>query len=90
VDAGGRLVVRTPRRVEVHDAEGFLAGRTPLAIVFGVVAVPFLPVVLGVIGLVPAIVARTVRHEGLSTVAIVVSAVGLVAGVILGAIAVSM
>jgi thiol:disulfide interchange protein len=57
-----------------------------VAIVLGVVALIFLPIVFGVVGLVLAIVAKTVRHERLSTVAIVVSAVGLVGGMILGAL----
>ncbi|WP_228974809.1 hypothetical protein [Streptomyces sp. DH12] len=57
-----------------------------VAIVLGVVALIFLPIVFGVVGLVLAIVAKTVRHERLSTVAIVVSALGLVGGMILGAL----
>lgn len=59
-----------------------------VAIVLGVVALIFLPIVFGVIGLVLAIIAKAVRHERLSTVAIVVSAVGLVGGMILGALVV--
>ncbi|MDT9681105.1 hypothetical protein RND61_03295 [Streptomyces sp. TRM76323] len=59
-----------------------------VAIVLGVVALIFLPIVFGVIGLVLAIIAKAVRHERLATVAIVVSAVGLVGGMILGALVV--
>lgn len=57
-----------------------------VAMVLGVVALIFLPIVFGVIGLVLAIVAKTVRHERLAVPAIVVSAVGLVGGMILGAV----
>ncbi|MER6116393.1 hypothetical protein E6R60_14525 [Streptomyces sp. A0642] len=57
-----------------------------IAMVFGVVSLIFLPIVFGVVGLVLAIVAKTVRHERLAVAAIVVSAVGLVGGMILGAI----
>ncbi|MFF8382170.1 hypothetical protein [Streptomyces kanasensis] len=60
-----------------------------IAIVLGAVALIFLPIVFGVIGLVLAIIAKAVRHERLSTVALVVSAVGLVGGMILGALVVS-
>ncbi|MFJ3582973.1 hypothetical protein ACIPPS_12205 [Streptomyces sp. NPDC090127] len=57
-----------------------------VAIVLGVIALLFLPIVFGVVGVVLGIVAKTVRHERLATVAIVVSAVGLVGGMILGAL----
>ncbi|MFD8685960.1 hypothetical protein [Streptomyces sp. NPDC059651] len=57
-----------------------------IAMVLGVVSLVFLPIVFGVVGLVLAIVAKTVRHERLAVPAIVVSAVGLVGGMILGAI----
>ncbi|WCD90958.1 hypothetical protein KPP03845_107387 [Streptomyces xanthophaeus] len=57
-----------------------------VAIVLGVIALFFLPIVFGVVGVVLGIVAKTVRHERLATVAIVVSAVGLVGGMILGAL----
>ncbi|GGQ01577.1 hypothetical protein [Streptomyces roseolilacinus] len=57
-----------------------------IAIVLGVVALVFLPIVFGAIGLVLAIIAKTVRHERLATVALVVSAAGLVGGMILGAV----
>ncbi|KUH39829.1 MULTISPECIES: hypothetical protein [Streptomyces] len=60
-----------------------------VAIVLGAVALIFLPIVFGVIGLVLAIIAKVVRHERLATVALVVSAVGLVGGMILGALVVS-
>ncbi|ROQ59591.1 DDE superfamily endonuclease [Streptomyces sp. 840.1] len=56
-----------------------------IAIVLGVISLLFLPIVFGVVGLVLAIVAKTVRHERLAVIAIVVSAVGLVGGMILGA-----
>ncbi len=56
------------------------------AIVLGVIALIFLPIVFGVVGLVLAIVAKTVRHERLATIAIVVSAVGLIGGMVLGAV----
>ncbi|MFJ8692773.1 hypothetical protein [Streptomyces roseolilacinus] len=57
-----------------------------IAIVLGAVALIFLPIVFGAIGLVLAIIAKTVRHERLATVALVVSAAGLVGGMILGAV----
>ncbi|MEU2181891.1 hypothetical protein [Streptomyces thermolilacinus] len=60
-----------------------------IAIVLGVVALLFLPIVFGAIGLVLAIIAMTVRRERLATVALVVSAVGLVGGMILGALVAS-
>ncbi|MFB8026583.1 hypothetical protein ACFQ6U_21130 [Streptomyces sp. NPDC056465] len=55
-----------------------------VAMVLGVISLIFLPIVFGVVGLVLAIVAKTVRHERLAVPAIVVSAVGLVGGMILG------
>lgn len=61
-------------------------GLSIAAIVLGVIALIFLPIVFGVVGLVLAIVAKTVRRERLSTVAIVVSAVGLIGGMLLGAL----
>jgi len=57
-----------------------------IAIVLGVIGFIFLPIVFALAGLVLAIVAKTVRHERLSTVAIVVSAIGLVGGMVLGAV----
>ncbi|MFJ4340620.1 hypothetical protein [Streptomyces sp. NPDC088915] len=60
-----------------------------IAIVLGVVAIIFFPIVFGVIGLVLAVIAKFVRHERLSTVALVVSAAGLVLGMILGAVVAS-
>lgn len=57
-----------------------------VAMVLGVISLIFLPIVFGVIGLVLAIIAKTVRHERLAVPAIVVSAVGLVGGLILGAV----
>lgn len=56
-----------------------------IAIVLGVISLLFLPIFFGVAGLILAIVAKTVRHERLAVIAIVVSAVGLVGGMILGA-----
>ncbi|MFF6904774.1 hypothetical protein ACFY9Q_02385 [Streptomyces sp. NPDC012389] len=57
-----------------------------IAIVLGVIGFIVLPIVFALAGLVMAIIAKTVRHERLATVAIVVSAVGLVGGMVLGAI----
>ncbi|MER7623059.1 hypothetical protein [Streptomyces sp. NPDC126503] len=57
-----------------------------VAMVLGVIAVLFLPIVFGVVGVVLAIVAKTVRHERLAVPALVVAAVGLVGGMILGAV----
>ncbi|MEU2549586.1 hypothetical protein ABZ618_29855 [Streptomyces roseolus] len=57
-----------------------------IAMVLGVIALLFLPIVFGVIGVVLAIVAKTVRHERLSVPAIVVAAVGLIGGMVLGAL----
>ncbi|MFI0990404.1 hypothetical protein [Streptomyces exfoliatus] len=54
------------------------------AIVMGVVALLFLPIVFGVIGLALAVIAKAVRKERLAVPAIVVAAVGLVGGMILG------
>ncbi|MFI9119807.1 hypothetical protein ACIGW0_10500 [Streptomyces bikiniensis] len=60
-----------------------------IAIVLGVVSIVFFPIVFGVIGLVLAVIAKFVRHERLSGVALVVSAAGLVLGMILGAVVAS-
>ncbi|MGW0858151.1 hypothetical protein [Streptomyces sp. NPDC002690] len=57
-----------------------------IAMVLGVIALLFIPIVFGVIAVVLAIIAKTVRHERFATIAIVVSAIGLVGGMILGAI----
>lgn len=61
-----------------------------VAIVLGVIGLIFLPIVFALGGLIMAIIAKTVRHERLATVAIVVSAVGLVGGMVVGAIFASM
>ncbi|MEW2068045.1 hypothetical protein [Streptomyces sp. NPDC007346] len=61
-----------------------------IAMVLGVIGFIFLPIVFALVGLVLAIVAKTVRHERLSTVAIVVSAIGLVGGMVLGAVLANM
>ncbi|MDK1472050.1 hypothetical protein QNO07_01165 [Streptomyces sp. 549] len=57
-----------------------------IAMVLGVIALIFLPIIFGPIGIVLAIIAKMVRHERLATAAIVVSAVGLVGGMVLGAV----
>ncbi|MFF5897612.1 hypothetical protein ACFY8O_16975 [Streptomyces argenteolus] len=57
-----------------------------IAMVLGAISLLFLPIVFGVIGLVLGIVAKTVRHERLAVPAIVVSAVGLIGGMVLGAL----
>ncbi|MDF0373936.1 hypothetical protein ACFVY7_29955 [[Kitasatospora] papulosa] len=57
-----------------------------IAMVLGVISLLFLPIVFGVVGLVLAVVAKVVRHERLAVPAIVVSAVGLVGGMVLGAL----
>ncbi|MET9591847.1 hypothetical protein ABZ802_32870 [Streptomyces sp. NPDC047737] len=57
-----------------------------VAMVLGVISLLFLPIVFGVVGLVLAIVAKAVRHERLAVPAIVVSAVGLIGGMVLGAL----
>ncbi|MFF7816127.1 hypothetical protein ACF1E9_30285 [Streptomyces roseolus] len=57
-----------------------------IAIVLGAVALLFLPLLFGVIGLVLAIIAKAVRNERLAVPAIVVAAVGLIGGMILGAL----
>ncbi|MFD4028541.1 hypothetical protein ACFWRV_34255 [Streptomyces sp. NPDC058576] len=55
-----------------------------IAIILGVIGLIFLPIVFALGGLIMAIIAKTVRHERLATVAIVVCAVGLVGGMVLG------
>ncbi|MEW1906106.1 MULTISPECIES: hypothetical protein [unclassified Streptomyces] len=60
-----------------------------IAIVLGVISLVFFPIVFGVIALVLAAIAKFVRHERLATVALVVSAAGLVGGLILGAVVAS-
>ncbi|MEV7536700.1 MULTISPECIES: hypothetical protein [Streptomyces] len=60
-----------------------------IAIVLGVIALLFLPIVFGVIGIVLAVVAKTVRRERLAVPAIVVASVGLIGGMVLGALLVS-
>ncbi|MFD7745795.1 hypothetical protein ACFV2V_28455 [Streptomyces sp. NPDC059698] len=57
-----------------------------IAMVLGVIGLVFLPIVFALGGLIMAIIAKVVRHERLATVAIVVSAVGLVGGMVLGAV----
>ncbi|MEV1049242.1 hypothetical protein [Streptomyces sp. NPDC049916] len=61
-----------------------------IAIVLGVIGFIFLPIVFALGGLIMAIIAKVVRHERLATIAIVVSAVGLVGGMVLGAVLASM
>jgi hypothetical protein len=56
-----------------------------IGIVCGVVAVLFLPIVFGPVGIILGIIGKT-RNEKLSTIAIVVAVVGMVAGFILGAV----
>ncbi|MFC8228572.1 hypothetical protein [Streptomyces sp. NPDC057287] len=60
-----------------------------IAMVLGVISFILLPIVFGVVGLVLAIIAKTVRHERLAVPAIVVSALGLVGGMILGMVVAS-
>ncbi|MEU6986500.1 hypothetical protein ABZ946_24225 [Streptomyces sp. NPDC046324] len=84
---GNRPTGRQPQGTPQHAASG-----NPLsivAIVLGVIALLFLPLVFGVVGVVLAIVAKSVRHERLATIAIVISAAGLVGGMILGALVAS-
>ncbi|KAA0940508.1 MULTISPECIES: hypothetical protein [Streptomyces] len=57
-----------------------------IAMVLGVISLIFFPIVFGVIGVVLAIIAKTVRHERLAVPALVVSAVGLIGGMLLGAL----
>lgn len=57
-----------------------------IAMVLGVISLLFFPIVFGVIGLILAIIAKTVRHERLAVPALVVSAVGLIGGLLLGAL----
>lgn len=59
-----------------------------LAIVSGVIAVLILPIIFGPIGIVLGIVAK-VRHERLSTIAIIVAVVGMILGFALAALVVS-
>lgn len=59
-----------------------------IGIVCGVLAVLFLPIVFGPIGIVLGIIART-KGERLATIAIIVAAAGMVLGFILGAIILS-
>ncbi|MFF7178729.1 hypothetical protein [Streptomyces sp. NPDC008121] len=76
-----------------HDAPRPAASGNVLSIiamVLGVVALLFLPIVFGVLGVVLAIIAKTVRHERLAVPALVVSAVGLIGGMVLGALVASM
>ncbi|NYS21113.1 hypothetical protein HFP43_32195 [Streptomyces sp. SJ1-7] len=61
-----------------------------IAIVLGVIGFIILPIVFALVGLVVAITAQTVRHERLSTTAIVVSPVGLVGVMVLGAVVANM
>ena len=59
-----------------------------ISIVCGVISVLFIPILFGVAGLVLGFVARS-RGERLATIGIIVSAVGLVLGLILGYIVLS-
>ncbi|APY90226.1 hypothetical protein DCW30_35695 [Streptomyces alfalfae] len=60
-----------------------------IAIVLGAIGLLFLPIVFGLGGLVLALIAKFARHERLSTIALIVSAVGLIGGMVLGAIVAS-
>ncbi|MEU1132749.1 hypothetical protein ABZ383_23300 [Streptomyces sp. NPDC005900] len=60
-----------------------------IAIVLGAIGFLFLPIVFGLGGLILAVIAKFVRHERLSTIALIVGAVGLIGGMILGAIVAS-
>ncbi|PSM44689.1 hypothetical protein C6Y14_00645 [Streptomyces dioscori] len=57
-----------------------------IAMVLGVISLIFFPIVFGVIGVILAIIAKTVRHERLAVPALVISAVGLIGGMVLGAL----
>ncbi|GHE39356.1 hypothetical protein GCM10018785_06200 [Streptomyces longispororuber] len=57
-----------------------------IAIVMGAIGFLFLPIVFGLGGLILALIAKFARHERLSTIALIVGAVGLIGGMILGAI----
>jgi hypothetical protein len=57
-----------------------------IAIVLGAIGFLFLPIVFGLGGLILALIAKFARHERLSTIALIVGAVGLIGGMILGAI----
>jgi hypothetical protein len=59
-----------------------------IGIVCGVVAILFLPIILGPVGIVLGIIGRQ-RGERLGTIAIVVAAVGMIIGMILGYLVVS-
>ncbi|MFH8885272.1 hypothetical protein [Streptomyces californicus] len=69
-----------------HAPQGGAGGNvfSIIAMVLGVIGFVFLPIVFALGGLVMAIIAKTVRHERLATIAIVVSAIGLVGGMVLG------
>jgi membrane protein DedA with SNARE-associated domain len=54
-----------------------------LAIIFGVFAIIFFPIIFGVAAIVLAVVARS-KGERLSTIALIVSVLGTLAGFILG------
>ena len=54
-----------------------------IAIICGVVAVILLPIVFGPVGIVLGIIGKT-RNEKLSTIAIAVAVVGMIAGFVLG------
>ena len=56
-----------------------------IAIVCGVVAVLFLPIILGPLGLILAGIGKS-RGEKLSTIGLVVAGVGMVLGFVLGAL----
>ncbi|MFG2587965.1 hypothetical protein OG379_05560 [Streptomyces sp. NBC_01166] len=78
-----------PTGQQPHGAPQRTAGGNVLSIiamVLGVISLLFLPIVFGVVGLILAIIAKTVRHERLAVPAIVVSAVGLIGGMVLGAL----
>ena len=56
-----------------------------LGIIFGAVSLLFIPIVFGVAGLVLAIISKT-KPESRSTLALVISSVGLVGGIVIGAL----
>lgn len=56
-----------------------------LAIIFGGISFLFLPIILGPVAIVLAIIAKT-KHESRSTIALIVSILGLVIGMVLGAV----
>ena len=82
---GNALAVTTPTYSQPPMQAKASNGLSTAAIILGAVGLVFVPMVFGTAGLIFGIVAKT-KKEPLANVAIAVGIIGLVGGIILGAI----